>query len=143
DDRRVSLRRGRTAFAFGGAGLLVGSVLGRLVVLPVYLSLLRDHVAASPTDATPVAVSLRWLAELGLFVPVGVGLGVALPFLLVGAVRSGLAPRYTSDRTRGFVALTLVTFAAVYSPPDLPSFALLAVPSFVGFAVGIAWLEFG
>ncbi|MFC4357539.1 twin-arginine translocase subunit TatC [Halobium salinum] len=147
DDDRVELAAGRSQFLLAAATFVAGVSVGRTFVSTLLRDIhLLDTVGAATvleSGTSGAVVALRALAELGLFVPVAVGVGAALPCFLVGAVRAGLAPRYTSDRMRGFVALALVTFAAVYSPPDLPSLALVAVPPFAGFAVGLAWLEFG
>jgi hypothetical protein len=41
------------------------------------------------------------------------------------------------------VAVALLSIASVYSPPDLPTFALVALPPFAGLGLGLAWLTVG
>jgi Sec-independent protein secretion pathway component TatC len=134
-DRRVRLSRGVPQLLLGVVGFLGGASVARLA-LPFVLAF--DGPAGGTIAATvdPVGV-----VELALFFPVAVGVGVALPALLVAAVRAGAVPRYTSTRQRGYATLAFVTLAATHSPADLTTFGLFALPPFAGFGVGLAWLE--
>ena len=129
----VRARRGVPALSLAAATFVGGAAAThQLLVMPLF---------ASPTPRTTV-VDPYWLGELALFFPVAVGLGAALPSLIVGLVRARTIPRYTSDRQRGVAALCVFAFAAIYSPPDLMTFAVFAAPPLVGLAVGLAWCEF-
>ncbi|AUV82646.1 preprotein translocase subunit TatC [Salinigranum rubrum] len=136
-DRRVRPARAVGPLAAAGCGFVSG-VLVAVAVLPALLTL-RTGATGVPLGS---AVDPTGVAELVCFFPLGVGVGTALPGLLVAAVRAGAVPRYTSTRQRGFVALAVVTLAATHSPADLPTFALLAAPPLGGFGLGVAWLEF-
>jgi hypothetical protein len=139
DDDRVDLSRCVGPLVVAAGLFVAGAVVGRLLVVPASVDLLLSGFGSGSGRRT--VADARWLAELGLFVPASVGVGAALPALVVGAVRGRLLPRYTGSRARGLAALALLAFASVYSPPDLPTFALVAAPPFAGFAAGIAWLE--
>lgn len=129
----VRVRRGGSALALSAAAFAGGAVAThRAFVNPLFeLPALRAAV-----------VDPYRLGELALFFPVAVGIGVALPPLIAGLVRARAIPRYTSDRQRGLAALCVFVFAAVYSPPDLVTFAAFASPPFAGLAAGLAWCEF-
>ncbi|WP_380678029.1 hypothetical protein [Salinigranum sp. GCM10025319] len=134
---RVRLFRGLPHLSLAVVGCLGGAVLARLS-LPFVLALDGPAGGTLATAVAPVGV-----VELALFFPVAVGVGVALPALLVAAVRAGAVPRYTSTRQRGYPVLVFVTLAATHSPADITTFGLFALPLFVGFGVGLAWLELG
>jgi Sec-independent protein secretion pathway component TatC len=119
-------------------GFLAG-VVATHSVLPALLALR----AAGGGTSLAATVGPTGVVELALFLPIAVGVGAAFPVSLVGAVRTGAIPRYTSTRQRGVVALAFVTVAATHSPPDLTTFGLVALPLFVGFGTGLAWLELG
>lgn len=134
-DRRVRLSRGVPHLLLAGVGFLGGAAVARLV-LPLVFAF------ESPAgQSLAAAVAPAGVVELALFFPVAVGVGVALPALLIAAVRAGTVPRYTSTRQRGYAALAFVTLAATHSPADLTTFGLFALPPFVGFGIGLAWLE--
>jgi Sec-independent protein secretion pathway component TatC len=107
DDDRVSLAEGWRQFALAAVVFVGGAALGRLFLVPHLVGFfVLDGVGALPgvsvgaggagsAAAAAAAVSTTGLAELGLFLPVAVGLGASLPVLTVGAVEAGLAPRYS------------------------------------------------
>lgn len=118
-----------------------GFVVGALLAVGVLPALFGLRTAATGVPLAS-AVDPTGVAELVCFFPVSVGIGVALPAMLVAGVRAGAVSRYVSTRQRGLVALLVVTLAATHSPADLPTFALVAAPPLAGFGVGLAWLEF-
>lgn len=134
---RVEFRRARTSFAVAAACLVVGVLVGRLVVLPLSFELFAEHLV--DVDA---AVGPYWLTELALFFPVGLGVAFAFPALLVGAVRAGLLPRFTTARHRTCAVIPFVLFSATHAPPTANTFVLYAAPLLVGLGVGVAYLEF-
>jgi Sec-independent protein secretion pathway component TatC len=115
--------------------LLVGAFAGGRAALPLAATL-----GVLPGGA---GVPTGWLGEFVLGLAASTAVGLALPPGLLAAARARLVPRHTSTGQRGLAALAILAFAAVYSPTDLPSFALVALPPFVGLAAGLALLEFG
>jgi Sec-independent protein secretion pathway component TatC len=135
---RVRVGRAVPLVLVAPVGFVTGVAAGH-AVLPALFAL---RPAGSVTSLAAV-VGPAGVVELALFFPVAVGVGAALPAVSVAAVRAGAVPRYTSTRQRGVVALAFVTVAATHSPPDLTTFGLVALPLFVGFGTGLAWLELG
>lgn len=133
----VRFRRARVPFGVAVAGFVAGAAVGRTVVLPAVFESFADLVFD-----VDVAVGPYWVTELGLFFPVALGVAVALPALMVGAVRAGLLPRLTTARHRTFAAIPLLVFSATHAPPTPNAFALYAAPLLSGLGVGVAWLEF-
>ncbi|WP_318568969.1 twin-arginine translocase subunit TatC [Salinigranum marinum] len=135
-DPRVRPARGLPSLAVAAVAFVTGTAAAHLAV---------PHVLALSTASTrgtlAATVDPVGLVELALFFPVVVGVGCALPAALVGGVAAGAVPRHTSTRQRGYAALAVVTAAAVLSPTDVATFGLFAVPPFVGFGAGVAWLE--
>lgn len=133
----VDFSRARTPLAVAAIGFVAGTAAGRTFVLPATFELF----AGSLLDAD-AAVGPYWVTELGLFFPVALGVAVAFPALLVGAVRAGLLPRLTTARHRAFAAAPFLAFSATHAPPTPDAFALYAAPLLAGLGVGVAWLEF-
>ncbi|MFC6824523.1 twin-arginine translocase subunit TatC [Halopelagius fulvigenes] len=134
---KVDFSRARTPLGIAAAGFAAGTAAGRALVLPAMFELFADSLV--DIDA---AVGPYWVTELGLFFPVALGVAVAFPALLVGAVRAGLLPRLTTARHRAFAAVPFVLFSATHAPPTPNTFVLYAAPLFAGLGVGVAWLEF-
>jgi hypothetical protein len=133
-DDRVRSRRAALPLAGALAGFVGGVLVGRAA--GVRLALAAPDLASAPP------VDPYWLAEVGLFVPVAVALGGALPGLLLAAARSGAVDRsriVLPDTGRSLLAVALLAFASVYSPTDAATFVVAALPPFAGLGAGIAW----
>jgi Sec-independent protein secretion pathway component TatC len=133
-DPSVRLERARVHLVAVPAAFLVGAVVGARAVVPL----------AAALDVAPPGpgVGVAALGEFALGLVAASGAALALPSAVLGAFRAGLVPRYTSTGGRGLAALAVLAFASLYSPADLPSFALVALPPFGGLAAGLALLEF-
>jgi hypothetical protein len=137
-DDRVDLRRGAPVAALGALAGVVAAAVGWVVLTPA----LVDAFASGATSAgVAPSTDAAWLAEVGLFVPVALALGAALPSFVVAAARSGLVSARLGGRQRGYAVLAVAVFASLFSPPDPATFALVAAPPLGGFGLGVAWLE--
>ncbi|MFC7202391.1 twin-arginine translocase subunit TatC [Haloferax namakaokahaiae] len=118
------------AAVLAGGGLFVGRA-----VAPTLVSLLvaTDRLAPAARQS---------MLELELFFPVAVAIGVAAAPTLLALSRSGAVTPRLSGQARGAFVLLTVSFAALFSPPDPATFALFAIPPFVGLGVAIWWVEF-
>ncbi|WP_396611897.1 twin-arginine translocase subunit TatC [Haloferax sp. S1W] len=133
-DPRVSLRAAAPHLAASGVLFFAGVGLAWLIT-PSLVDMLAgaDRIALSARQA---------VLELELFFPVAVGLGAAIPPLLVGLVRANALWSRLGGRTSGPALLFVVWFAAFFSPPDPTTFALYAAPPLAGVAVAVAWVDF-
>ena len=136
DEARLQIRPARGAFALAVVGCVGGFLVGRALLFPYVLD-----AAALWTETT--VLNPYWVAEVGLFFPVAVGLGGATGPLLVGLARSGALSSRLGGRTRGFAVLGVLVFAAGWSPPDPATCVLFAAPSLLGLGGAVVWLEFG
>lgn len=131
---RVDLRRATRHLTFAVVAAPVGLAVG-YVAVPLAL----DGLAT--VGATVPLADPYWVGEFALGLAVAGAGGLALPPLVVGAARAGVVARFSTGRQRGLATLGLVTVAAVYSPPDPASFAVVAAPLFLGLGAGLAFLE--
>ncbi|SEL49491.1 twin-arginine translocase subunit TatC [Haloferax larsenii] len=133
-DSSVSLRTA-VPHLVAAAALFVAGVGLAWLTTPTLVDILAgaDRLALSDRQA---------VLELELFFPVAVGLGAAIPPLLVGLVRANALWSRLGGRTSGVALLFIVAFAAFFSPPDPTTFALYAAPPLAGVAVAVAWVDF-
>jgi hypothetical protein len=134
-DPRVRLSHGVSLLPAAVVAFCAGVAVAYSVVPSMLvLTLARGRSLVDALD--PVGV-----VEFACFFPLVVGVGAALPVLLVAAVRVGAMPRYTSTRQRGLATLAVAAAAAAYSPPDLVTFGLFAAPLVTGLGLGLVRLE--
>jgi Sec-independent protein secretion pathway component TatC len=111
---------GRLAAA--AALFCVGVAAGAAWALPAVLDLLAAGVVPSGFDPATHAV---WTAELVVFLPVVVGTALALPAVVAAAFRGGVVGRETLSARLPLALLFAVVVAAVFTPPDSLTFALV------------------
>ena len=117
------------------AGLLfaLGVGAGLTVVVPLLGDLLASGALASGFQPGYHAV---WSAELVVFLPVVVGVAVALPALLFACVRGGVVRPQTLGARWPVALLGAVLVAALFSPPDSLTFVLYAGLLLGGYGAG-------
>ena len=117
------------------AGLLfaLGVSVGLTVVVPLLGEFLASGALASGFRPGYHAV---WSAELVVFLPVVVGVALALPAVSTAAVRGGVVRPRTLGSRWPVALLGAVLVAALFSPPDSLTFALYAGLLLAGYGVG-------
>jgi sec-independent protein translocase protein TatC len=111
----------------------VGVGVGLTVVVPLLGDLLASGALASGFRPSYHTV---WSAELVVFLPVVVGVALALPALLVASVRGGVVRPGTLGSRWPVALLGAVLVAALFSPPDSLTFVLYAGLLLAGYGVG-------
>lgn len=142
-----------TGFAFRDAGAFRRgarrAVVGPLIVasllfvadvglsLTVFVPLLGELLASDAlVSGFRPNYHAVWSAELVVFLPVVVGVALALPALLTAGVRGGVVHPRTLGSRWPVALLGAVLVAAFFSPPDSLTFALYAGLLLVGYGVG-------
>ncbi|MFC5366267.1 twin-arginine translocase subunit TatC [Salinirubrum litoreum] len=117
------------------AGLLFAAGVGisLTLVVPLLGELLASDALVSGFRPSYHAV---WSAELVVFLPVVVGVALALPALLAAGVRGSVVHPRTLGSRWPVALLGAVLVAAFFSPPDSLTFALSAGVLLVGYGVG-------
>ncbi len=72
---------------------------------------------------------------LGLFIAFGIAFQI--PLLLIASVKFGLIKRDTFKRNRSYFFVFAFIFGAIFTPPDILSQLLLAVPVYLLYELGI------
>jgi sec-independent protein translocase protein TatC len=131
--RRGARRAVAGPLAVAGLLFAVGVGVGLTVVVPLLGDLLASGALASGFRPSYHTV---WSAELVVFLPVVVGVALALPALLVASVRGGVVRPGTLGSRWPVALLGAVLVAALFSPPDSLTFVLYAGLLLAGYGVG-------
>ena len=72
---------------------------------------------------------------IGLFIAFGIAFQI--PLLLIASVKFGLINRDTFKRNRSYFFVFAFIFGAIFTPPDILSQLLLALPVYFLYELGI------
>ncbi|MBN4076969.1 twin-arginine translocase subunit TatC [Mariprofundus ferrooxydans] len=113
--------------------LLVGAAFSFYIVFPLifefFLSFATDQIQAMPAIKEYLTLVLKLLFAFGL--------SFQIPIVIMLLVRMGLANTESLVAKRRYVIVWVFIFAAVLTPPDLISQALLAVPMLCLYEIGL------
>ena len=112
---------------------LAGIAFAYFVVLKFSLKVLLFDFSG---DFDPFITVANYLSFVGKFL-IPFGIVFEIPLLVYFLTRFGLVTPETLSKYRRWVILLIVVAAGVFSPPDVVSQVLLAVPMYVLFEISI------
>ena len=139
--RERNFVRGHRSVIFGWlialtVGLFCGFAFGYAYVAPMVISyLVADAVRANMIISYRIS-DFMWLV---FYTTVGIGILADIPVLMVLLNTAGVSYRQMRDHWRE-ITIALMTFAALFTPVDIVTMFMLAIPLMVAYGVGIAVL---
>jgi sec-independent protein translocase protein TatC len=134
DERRYVLPFMAAATAF----FLMGASFAFFVAFPFgfrfFLSFTTEHIQALP--------SMKEYLSLCMSLMIAFGITFELPVVIFFLARMGIVNHRTLTRHRKYAILIITIVAAILTPPDVLSMALLGIPLYALFeiSVGVAYI---
>ncbi|MBN1231761.1 MAG: twin-arginine translocase subunit TatC [Candidatus Coatesbacteria bacterium] len=118
---------------------LTGAAFAYYVALPIGLKFLLTF---PPEDANiePMLSLSKYFGFVGMFI-LGFGLLFQLPMIIIILTRLGIIAPKTLSGKRRHIILAIFIIAAIFSPPDVITQSLLAIPLVFLFEISI-WLSY-
>jgi len=141
--RELGFVRGhqRSVYIWTGAltaGMVGGFALGYSIIAPVTISFLAADALAANMIISYRINDFMWLI---IFTTLGIGFLADIPIMMVLLNSAGVPYRSMRKRWRE-VFITMLTFAAVFTPADIMTMFLVTIPLLFAYAVGLGVLFF-
>ena len=116
-----------------------GGLFAYFISLPIGLKFLLTYPPPE-TNISPMISLSKYINFVGLFL-LGFGILFQLPLVVVFLTRLGLIMPKTLSKKRRHVIIGLVLLAAIFTPPDVITQLLLAIPLVLLYELSI-WLSY-
>ncbi len=119
-----------TAFSL----FVLGISYSYFLMLPIVLTYLHIMSAASGVTAT---YSIYEFISFVIIITLVMGVAFEVPLFLVFLVRVGLVPLETLKEYRRYIYVIMFVLAAFFTPPDVVSQLIVAIPLVIFYEIGI------
>lgn len=112
---------------------VVGMAFAYFIALPQLFKIIANSAPKGVTVMTDISSYLDFI--IAMFI--AFGLAFEVPMVVIVLVRMGIVPLATLKDIRGYVIVAAFVIGAVFTPPDIFSQVMLAVPLWLLYELGL------
>jgi len=118
---------------FGFILFLVGTLFVYFLIFPVIFSF---FISATPDDVE-LMIDISSYLQMIIALFLAFGLAFEVPLLLITAVKFNWVKIKTLEKNRPYIVVAAFIFGAIFTPPDIISQVLLALPILFLYEIGL------
>ena len=118
---------------FGFILFLVGTLFVYFLIFPVIFSF---FISATPDDVE-LMIDISSYLQMIIALFLAFGLAFEVPLLLITAVKFNWVKINTLEKNRPYIVVAAFIFGAIFTPPDIISQVLLALPILFLYEIGL------
>ena len=118
---------------FGFILFLVGTLFVYFLIFPVIFSF---FISATPDDVE-LMIDISSYLQMIIALFLAFGLAFEIPLLLITAVKFNWVKIKTLEKNRPYIVVAAFIFGAIFTPPDIISQVLLALPILFLYEIGL------